>query len=92
MTIDDVDWRQRAACKPIPELFFTGSKERNARAVHICRNHCPVLSQCRDDAIKAKPAHCVQAGIVWVGSKGHIEGRMGANQPKPHGCGSECAR
>ena len=91
-TIYDLDWRQHAACRPTPELFFTGSKERNARAVHICTNHCPVLRQCRDDAIAAKPAHCVQAGIVWIGPKSGTEGRVGAYQPQARGCGSECGR
>lgn len=89
-TIDDLDWRQHATCRNIPDLFFGGSKERNARAVHICHNHCPVLTQCRADAEAAQPAHCVQGGIVWIGGKSGTTGRVGAYQPHPRDCDGAC--
>lgn len=86
----DLDWRQHATCRSNPDLFFTDSKEHNARAAHLCTTHCPVLEPCRRDAVAAKPVHCVQAGIVWVGPLAGRDGRMGAYQPKARGCGPEC--
>jgi transcription factor WhiB len=46
----DVDWRQRAACRELWDLFHPdgtpGTVEQASRATHICLSHCPVFEAC----------------------------------------------
>lgn len=45
----DVDWRRRAACIELWDLFHpheTGVAEQARKATHICLAHCPVREEC----------------------------------------------
>ena len=89
-------WWEKAACIETPHLHTAdiphgviGSDGPQAWAVHICRVHCPVIDDCRDDIADRTPRGVVQAGIVWP-DHGPI-GRTARRQPTDPGCGSWCA-
>lgn len=47
-------------------MFWIGDESvYYALAVHFCRHHCPVLTQCRADAIARPYRGVVAGGIVW---------------------------
>lgn len=60
------DWRDRAACVgQDPELFFSDWVADQDKAIRICAS-CPVLAQCRADALATEPviAHGIRAGLT----------------------------
>lgn len=67
-------WETRAACRPgqpvDPEWWWpiaTSLAEDAARALHICRTHCPVMDQCRQAIQDQPPRHpTVQGGVRYV--------------------------
>lgn len=74
-------WRRFAICAQQPELWEEGGGN-NAKAVHMCVRHCPVLEPCRADAEEHRPQSGVQGGIVWRLSRNRYKGDH-AVQPKP---------
>ena len=69
------DWQLRAACRVTrdgidPEWWWpvpAGPAADAARALHICRTHCPVLAQCRQAARNSPPTHpTVLGGVRYV--------------------------
>jgi hypothetical protein len=67
------DWRLRAACRGMWDLFFDG--ERTGEAIHLCRWHCPVLTECRAETLERAPMSGVQAGLAWVSDDNQYRGR-----------------
>ncbi|MFF0823026.1 WhiB family transcriptional regulator [Micromonospora haikouensis] len=67
-------WEERAACRPgtpvDPEWWWplsSGPASDTARALHICRSHCPVVDECRRVVEEHPPAHpTVQGGVRYV--------------------------
>jgi hypothetical protein len=59
-----VNWQERGACRHDPDLWFTGS-ERTA-AVHICRNHCPVIRDCLEALHGTEISYGVMAGLAFA--------------------------
>ena len=60
-------WRERAACRGHGDLFFPGEHAATAEVVREIRAMCaacPVLAECREDALTAPEApHGWQAGM-----------------------------
>lgn len=79
-------WEDRAACahpQVDPEWFWPvehGMAASTTRlAVHICRRHCPVLAQCRQDVTDVPPPDpCVAGGRRYVADGGAGRGRVRA--------------
>jgi hypothetical protein len=59
------DWRDRAACRHDPDLWFTGGDRTTA--VHICRAHCPVIAACREALQRTEISYGVMAGMAFAG-------------------------
>ncbi len=63
---DPDEWRTRAACKNMTDLFFQpGRGNPDTRALNICRNECPVRWECLEFAV-TQLRH-VEAQGVWGG-------------------------
>lgn len=58
-----MNWRQNAACVGVdPELFFTATYEDRKEALAVCAR-CPVIDQCRDDALRDLFQYGVRGGM-----------------------------
>lgn len=89
------DWRLSAPCGRWPDMFTAdaiGSLRRawHARAVHICRRHCPVLAWCADLAAQYPPVGGVQAGVAYRAQRSNPHGVPRDTQPADPGCGQWC--
>lgn len=68
-TPTDGPWWHRAACRGISwRLFFPDSRSFASLAIDHCR-HCPVITQCRRDAVDQGKAYGVWAGQLWIDGK-----------------------
>lgn len=76
------DWRDHAACRPISALFFETSTR--AKAMHICRYHCPVLDACRTWAAGADLTGVVAGGLAWKGRGDKREPAVNSAETRPH--------
>ena len=79
-------WRERAACRGHVDLFFPGEHAATAEVVRAIRAMCaacPVLAECREDALTAPEApHRWQAGMSV---KEQIAARRGVPKRRRHG-------
>jgi transcription factor WhiB len=83
------EWRLRAACRDRdPELWFPPRADLVGLPLHICRTHCPVISQCREwiDG-KAVPG-MVAGGEHWVTA--HGTGKKVKVQTRAMSCRTGC--
>lgn len=87
----DDPWWHRSACRTNPDLFLDAGEGDAARAIHICRSHCPVLAQCDADTRHRTPIGVVQAGLRWTETVTAYRQGPTATQPRPAGCGPWCA-
>jgi hypothetical protein len=63
----DRHWLADALCRTQqhdPDLWFADTTQDRALALHLCRNHCPVLQQCA--AAQLAPAHGIFAGTAYA--------------------------
>ena len=67
---DRQEWVTRAKCRDIDpdELFVRGAAQRQAAV--ICR-HCPVVLQCRADALDNRVEFGVWGGLTEIG-RAHV--------------------
>lgn len=91
-------WWTRVACARTGELHLaepkqgpTGAGTPQAKAVHICLHHCPVLRQCREDTLAHPPRGMTQGGLVWRDGANTRRPRPAQEQPPDPGCGPWCA-
>lgn len=84
----DPNWMRRGACANTGDLFCSDHTDDEAKAIHLCRRHCPVLDQCKAHAAQDTPVGLVQAGARW-----HSPPKTGIQQTQPHdpGHGDWCA-
>jgi hypothetical protein len=88
----DQHWSHSAACAQSdmgPDLWFSGHTAQPkwselGRAIHICKEHCPVKRECRRDMGVMPDA--VVAGVFY-----NEKGRVSDYQPVLPYCG-RCAR
>lgn len=66
----DLDWRQKAACKDMGELFYPNRIEQAGVPLHICRSHCPVKVECLDWIRPRVTSGMVAGGEHWVSDHG----------------------
>ena len=83
-------WRLQVACRDDPDMWLGEVKTANARAVHICVAHCPVLDACRADTGRQTPVGGIQAGLRWTDSVTANRQGPTANQPDDPGHGHWC--
>lgn len=58
------EWRLHAWCRGVDdEVFFTDSLR--TLALHHCLRHCEVLTECRREALRLRPAYAVMGGIPF---------------------------
>lgn len=67
------DWTRQAACRHFPELFCDSGHQKDA--VHICRQHCPVLAECAAEAAGQRNVEIVVGGEAW-GANGQLSERL----------------
>lgn len=71
----DLTWMERAGCKSEDaELFFAdfGDTRKAERALHICRSHCPVRSECFAWFEQRATAWTVAGGEHWIRRSGMV--------------------
>lgn len=86
-TLDFWSWRAEGACQYHPEeLFFHRDDERKGIrrqkeeiAKQVCA-HCPVLTQCRDHALRAGEHYGVWGGLTER-ERERMQRRPGAGSP-----------
>lgn len=69
--IDDWEWQFEAACKGMPtDIFFYSDRERGPRrerreraAKAICSS-CPVINQCREQALRLAEPYGIWGGLT----------------------------
>ena len=50
---DQLEWRRQAACAGMnPDLWFPNQGSRAHQAITICWKHCPVQTECLNDALQ----------------------------------------
>jgi hypothetical protein len=65
---DAAGWWERGACTRVdPDLHASVRWVDRAEALHICLTHCPVLAQCRADAL-ARPYRSMVVGGLAFGT------------------------
>jgi hypothetical protein len=74
------DWRDSAACRADPDLFFAEQSEAIAYARHICRRHCPVFDDCADWT--AGLPRTLRVGAVLAGQRYDKDGRVAKRAPE----------
>jgi hypothetical protein len=75
-------WESRAACRTNPDLWTSTHTHERALAIHTCRTHCPVLTQCAA-GVQARPCPgSVQAGILF---NTNVQPAPTLRQPTPTG-------
>jgi hypothetical protein len=85
-----INWRLQAACRgDNAELFFQPATR--ATALHICRTHCPVLEQCRREALAHPPVALVMGGLAWRSTSGSLRPRPLKNKVRPASSCHLCA-
>ena len=57
-------WRDLAACRRDPDMWFTPSLR--AAAVHVCRKHCPVAEDCYRALRSTSITSGVMAGVAFA--------------------------
>jgi WhiB family transcriptional regulator, redox-sensing transcriptional regulator len=57
------EWRKWAACRGVPELFFSYDEERVAHARAIC-DGCPVRQECLQTALADRRLYGVWGGTT----------------------------
>lgn len=75
------DWAQHGACRNLPDLFT--ADHHAAAAIHLCTDHCPVLTQCAADRAATRRDRLigvVQAGIAHNASGQPRTGPLGEVQ------------
>lgn len=90
-----VMWWQLAGCTETADLHtapvtsgHTDPGSPQAKAVHICLQHCPVFAQCERDIADRPPIGIVQAGVLWPDTHHR---RPSAVQPPDPGHGPWCS-
>lgn len=79
-------WRDEAACRAFPDLFFIRS-ERHA-ALHICRYHCPVAMSCYRESKRLFNVEVVIGGRAYGASGELLVKTEGAGEVRP--CNQYC--
>lgn len=62
-------WPERGACQTGQHdrnLWMSADPRARARAVHLCRAHCPMLQRCLAEAREDPIPESVQGGLVWT--------------------------
>lgn len=57
-------WRDGAVCRADPDMWFTASLR--SAAVHICRQHCPVVNDCYEALQYTRIAFGVMGGQAFA--------------------------
>lgn len=65
----DDEWKEQGTCRSYgwPDLWFPEGREKRRQeqiAVEICRGQCPMLSRCRESALRNKEIYGVWAGLT----------------------------
>lgn len=74
------EWRLRAVCRAAPDLWFAADRVQLAQAIHLCRQHCPVIGECA--ATESPPIEGVLAGVLY-----NFRGEPHGKQPAEVPCG-----
>jgi hypothetical protein len=57
-------WQQRAACRGAHLNFFPEDEAEEPTLAHWCKFHCPVMAECRTDALIAEAEIGMSYGVV----------------------------
>lgn len=88
---DTADWRDRSACLGAGEDWFSEQRNIRAAVIHICRSHCPVLTECLASTEQEAPLWGIQAGVLWTNDGGSYKvGAPSKYQPEDQGHQREC--
>jgi hypothetical protein len=84
-------WREDAACRSDPDLWFESGSARWAEAAHICLRHCPVLEKCGTTLLAelrrgVRPQDAVVAGVRF-----NADRQPRPTNPRAHTC-VQCQR
>ena len=85
-TATAVHWSTRGLCRLNPDMWTTRSVAMVALALHICRRHCPVRTECAQDAAEADRFRLVE--VVCAGVSYGNDGRPTTRQTAANACGS----
>jgi hypothetical protein len=82
----DRNWTDHAACRPgtdVPaDMFSSDTEPAKAAALHVCRNHCPVIDECKTEA-ELQPYRSMVAGGVAYNQHGEPDLRRTAQTRCP---------
>lgn len=84
------DWVHNSRCTPDTAHLWIGSKYRPAEAKAICST-CPVIVQCRAEAIRTEQQYGVWGGIDFADKRVQRKARREARKPPTADprCGTE---
>jgi WhiB family redox-sensing transcriptional regulator len=79
----DEEWRERAACLPLPAVLFFGvddaetpveRRAREERAKQICFE-CPVQAECLEYALTTREQYGIWGGLTEIERKARLRAR-----------------
>lgn len=86
--LDGQHWTAHAACRHTPDAFLAPDGPGRwgcSAALHVCREHCPVLAQCLDYATEQGPGR--RQSMILGGIQYDSTGAPARSAPNP-----SCAR